>query len=109
MPDQYWENVRKEVEQKRAAQNLARTPKAHGPVGKTGERMFRCAECGVKNYEHWTARVRAARLRCPSCGSLRYEPYTAEAKHDIADCNDVRKAFDGPKGTGAGKFVLGDS
>ena len=107
MPDPYWENVRKEVEQRRALENLARAPKEHGPAGKVGERMFRCEECGHRQYEHWIVRTRAARPRCPGCGSLRYEPYTKEAKDDIADLNDVKKSLDGPKGTGGGSFIVG--
>jgi ribosomal protein S27E len=107
MPDPYWENIGKEVEKNRAARDAARIGKLPSPAGRTGERMLRCADCGHKQYEHWTARVRRFRLHCPSCGSIRYEPYTKEAKDDIADMNDVRKSYGDKPGTGYGKFMIG--
>lgn len=107
MPDPYWEQIGEEAKKARALRDVARVPKVHGPIGKTGRRKYKCIGCGYSQYEHWIVRTRATRLRCPSCGSLSYEPYTREAKGDIADLNDVRKSYDGEKGTGKGKFVKG--
>jgi hypothetical protein len=111
MPDPYWENVGKQIEQKRAerardrGQQFTGEPGRLKPIGRQGERKCRCASCGFAQYEHWTARTKRGRIRCPQCGSIAYEPYTKDARHEIADMNDVRKSYDA--GQGDGKFSVG--
>ena len=62
-----------------------------------GTKVFICLECKAESREHWTSRVRAARLKCPSCGSIKYEPKTAAAKKDLADLREIAKAAEPEK------------
>lgn len=67
-------------------------------VPPSGTKTFICLDCTTENREHWTSRVRAARLRCPGCGSLRYEPKTVDAKDDLTSLRDIAKAAQHAKG-----------
>ena len=59
-------------------------------MAKTGQRKYRCEECKATQFEHWTARVRAARIRCTACGSARMELTSDAAKQDCKRLQDIR-------------------
>jgi DNA-directed RNA polymerase subunit RPC12/RpoP len=47
-------------------------------------RLYKCDECGNRQYIPWVALNRKSRPRCPQCGSLCLDMVTAEAKEDRA-------------------------
>ena len=61
-------------------------------MAKPGQRKYQCGECKATQYEHWTARVRAARIRCTACGSARMDLTNEAAKRDCVRLLDIRAA-----------------
>ena len=63
-----------------------------------GKRLYRCGECGVARFVHWTETDRAGRVRCAACGSARMgvsqsgADANAEIRANAADVEAAAKA-----------------
>lgn len=79
-----------------------------GPSSK-GKKLYRCDECKVARFVHWTETAQAARLRCRACGSARMEISVMGAEDQArlnAEAADRRSATL-EKGTGSAVPVRG--
>lgn len=60
-----------------------------------GQRKWKCADCGEESIHHWVERNRASRLRCPACGSIHMDPVTKDARNEIVNNEEMRRAAAG--------------